>query len=177
MGERRKRRRLVRDLQLSHAAERGAALAYAGHARACRDAADGTAIRGFSEDEWAHRREVATLLAALGARPQPVLEGILRLVGATLGFLCAVTPSGLPLWVAGWLEWDNVARYERAARAAQAVGELEMVPVLRELAWSEAEHDDWFRQAVANHAWARLLPSWPVARPEDLPPSRGAGPV
>ncbi len=89
--------RLVRLLRMAHAGERAAAHAYAGHERSLADPVQAQAVRRIADEEWAHRRQLGTLLGVLGARPAPVREAVFAAIGRVLGALCRVSGWYLPM--------------------------------------------------------------------------------
>jgi demethoxyubiquinone hydroxylase (CLK1/Coq7/Cat5 family) len=154
------RRQLIRLLRRAHADERGAALAYRGHARSQRGGAEHAALLRIEAEEWAHRRCLAGLLVRLGARPLRLHAWAITAIGWTLGKLCHVTGYLAPMYGAGLIERINAADYYRAARLAAAAGCVRMVPLLQAMAESEARHAAYFRERVRAHALGRWLPLW-----------------
>src|SRR5688500_7525378 len=120
-------RALVGLLQMAHAGERAAALAYRGHWRATRDPVERAAIRRIEDDEWEHRAVLGSMLGRLRAAPAFWQEVRALVIGTVLGALCRFAGRRLPLRAAGWLEAKNVGEYERAAALARAAGRPEMV--------------------------------------------------
>src|SRR5688572_10576272 len=130
-------RALVGLLQMAHAGERAAALAYRGHWRATRDPLERAGIRRIEDDEWDHRAALRSMLARLRARPLWWRELRAWLIGSVLGVLCRVAGRTLPLRAAGWLERRNTGEYDRAASLARAAGRDEMVAPLRHMSTVE----------------------------------------
>jgi demethoxyubiquinone hydroxylase (CLK1/Coq7/Cat5 family) len=150
------RRALVALLQLAHAGELAAALAYRGHWKATRDCAERAAIRRIEDDEWDHRATLRSMLARLGARPVWWRELRARTIGNVLGALCRVAGRWLPLAAARWLEARNVGEYERAAALARAAGRPELIVPLFRMAEIEAEHERFFARAIAGQTRAEV---------------------
>lgn len=155
------RRRLVRFVRREHANERGAALAYRGHARSVRDSVEAAHIRRIEAEEWEHRALLAGLLDDLGARPAgygPALAAI----GWTLGWLCHVTGWLAPMLGAGWIERRNASEYFRAAEDARACGLPEVARLLVRLGAVEVDHHMWFSARVRSHWLGARLPLRPA---------------
>jgi Ubiquinone biosynthesis protein COQ7 len=159
------RERLVRQLQLAHAGERAAAYAYRGHWRSSRAKDERDGIRRIEEEEWAHRRRVGEMLAALGARPSPLREALMIAIGRTIGALCWVTGWFFPMYGAGKIERRNVHEYLDAAVYARDAGHPELVDELCGTAEVEWDHERWFRARVTGHWLLKLFPLW-----DELPP-------
>lgn len=147
---------LIALLQLAHAGELAAALAYRGHWKATRACVERAAIRRIEDDEWDHRAALRSMLARLGARPVWWRELRARTIGSVLGALCRLAGRRLPLAAARWLEARNVGEYERAAALARATGRVEMVVPLLGMAEVEAEHERFFARAIARQTSAEV---------------------
>lgn len=159
---------LIRLLQLAHAAERAAAMAYRGHAASTRDPDERAAIRAIERDEWIHRRLVGQWLTALGAKPAARYEIRFVLIGAVIALACFVIGPFLATYFAGRLEGDNVHEYHTIAAAAVAAGHPELVAGARHMANVEAEHEAVLLAMVARHpalAWFRRRFNWPQPAP------------
>src|SRR5262245_30492653 len=109
---------LVRLLQAAYSGERGAALAYRGHAASLRDPAERAHILVIRAEELDHRQRVGRILTALGARPSRLLELRNLCVGGAIAAFCHVGGWYLPMYGAGVIERRNLAEYERAAHFA-----------------------------------------------------------
>src|SRR5215471_7631003 len=114
------RARLVRILQMAHAGERAAALAYRGHARSVARKDEREAIARIEAEEWEHRRRLGEMLASLGARPARFREARLRLVGHLIAAACFVSGWFIPMYGAGRIERRNIQEYLDAAELAHA---------------------------------------------------------
>ena len=158
------REKLVALLQLAHAGERAATLAYEGHWRSSSSASERDAIRAIQQDEIEHRACVGRMLAQLGARPAPIRERLMAAIGGTLGALCHVSGWLLPMLGAAVLETRNVKEYDDAAALASDSGEHALVPELQHMANVELEHELWFKERVRSHRLGRLLPLPPTTR-------------
>jgi hypothetical protein len=154
------RARFVRLLQLAYSGELGAALAYRGHAASVADADERVRIKAIRLEELDHRTRVGSMLTALGARPDAVLEVRNRCIGTAIALFCRVGGWFLPMYGAGWLERRNIVEYERAARLGLVCGATEHVDDLLEMAEVEWEHERYFREKAAGHPFARLLRVW-----------------
>lgn len=160
------RKDLVRLLQLACAGERGAALAYTGHAAALHHPAERAHVLHIRAEELDHRQRVARLLTELHASPDPLLELRTACVGAAIAAFCQVGGWYLPMYGAGWLERRNIAEYERATWLALACGLPRHASDLLDMAEAEWEHERYFREKAAAHWLARLLPVWRAPGPK-----------
>ena len=161
-----RREALVRLLQLAYSGERGAALAYSGHAASLHQPAQRQHVLAIRAEELDHRRRVGHILAALGARPDRLLEMRNLCLGGAIGAFCRVGGWFLPMYGAGWLERRNIAEYERAARLALAYAAPLHASDLLDMAEAEWEHERYFRENAASHPLARLLAVWPAPGPK-----------
>src|SRR5688572_33187883 len=114
--------RFVRLLQMAYSGELGAALAYRGHAAAVREPDERRHISHIRHEELEHRACVGRMLAALDARPDPLLELRNRCIGTGIAAFCHVGGWFLPMYGAGWIERRNIVAYERAARLGALSG-------------------------------------------------------
>ncbi len=149
------RQNLIRILQNAHAGELAAAFAYRGHWRSLRESAEKTHIKKIEAEEWAHRANVRKWLEKLGAKPNDRREKIFWTIGKTIGTACYVSGWFFPMYFAGRLESQNVQEYVAAAEFARELEMPECAEEMIEMSVTEQEHEDFFRQTVANH---RLLP-------------------
>lgn len=166
--------RVVAFVRREHANERGAALAYRGHARSVRDPAERAQLTAIEAEEWHHREVLGGLLAELRSAPNPWIEGPLAAAGATLGLLCFVTGWLAPMVGAGWIERINALGYLAAADDAEAAGRPDLARTLRALGAIEIEHHAWFHARVSTHWLGRRL--WlraPLPRPALPGPGTG----
>jgi rubrerythrin len=157
--------RLVALLQLAHSGELAAALAYGGHRRSVRDAAERDRIREIEEEELHHRAQVAGMLRELGVRPSRLREARAAAIGHVLAALCRVAGWLAPMYGAGRLESRNVREYEVAARLAWACGRHEWLDCLLTMAEVEWDHERYFRERVRSHRLGRRLRLWPKPAP------------
>ncbi|MBI3819555.1 MAG: ferritin-like domain-containing protein [Planctomycetes bacterium] len=151
-NRRKARAALVRILQKAHAAERGAAIAYRGHAASVRNIIERDAIVHIERDEWEHRAKLGAMLDELGAGTLPLHEIGMLAIGSALERLCFVSGRRLPMFCAWLLERVNVEQYATAARLARAAGCPHMAPLLMKMEQAEADHVavfDGFLRGVA----------------------------
>lgn len=161
------RERLVRQLQGAFSGELAAGLAYRGHARSVSRGDERRRIQEIADEERVHREDVGTMLASLGAGPDPRRERRLRLIGGTIALLCRVGGWYVPMYGAGRLESGNVKEYEEAAEYALRCGHPEFVECLLSMAEVEWEHERYFRSKVVGHPLSRLLRVWPALPPKE----------
>jgi hypothetical protein len=166
MDPREARRRLVRFLQMAHAGELGAAIAYESHARTARTTAERDDILKIRAEEIDHRERVGRMLARLGERPDPTIERSMERIGRAIAAFCRIGGWFLPMYGAGRLERRNIVEYEDAARAAALSGHEEFVDDLLDMAEVEWDHERFFRLKSASHPLWRWMPQW------DPPPAR-----
>lgn len=161
------RESLIALLQLAYSGELAAALAYAGHWRATRDAAARARIEAIEREELHHRKCVGEMLSGLGSAPDPAREQRARVIGTTLGSLCRFTGNLAPLWGAGRLERQNIVEYENAARFAHHAELRHLVHDLLTMAEVEWEHERFFREELMRDPIGRRLPIWPQPPPKE----------
>jgi hypothetical protein len=154
------RARYIRLLQLAFSGELGAALAYRGHAASVTDSEERQRIEAIRVEELEHRERVGRLLAALGARPDALLEIRNRCIGTGIAAFCRVGGWFFPMYGAGWIERRNIVEYERAARLGFLSGATDHVDDLLEMAEVEWEHERYFRENAASHWLAHLVRVW-----------------
>ena len=147
-------------LQLAHAGELAAALAYAGHAASVTDPAEQAAITCIKLEELDHRARVGAMLDALGAAPDERRERRMRRIGRLIGTFCHVGGWYAPMYGAGRFERNNIGEYERAARYAIDAGYPRFVDDLIDMAEVEWEHERYFRTKSASHWLWRWSPKW-----------------
>jgi rubrerythrin len=157
---------LVRLLRLIFSAERGAALAYRGHAASLRNPDERARVATIRLEELDHRQRVGAILADLHARPARLLELTNLCIGAAIGAFCRVGGWYLPMYGAGWLERRNITDYERAARLALECAAPAYAADLLDLAEAEWEHERFFREKAASHWLSHLLPVWTAPGPK-----------
>jgi len=159
---------LILLLQRAHAGELAAAHAYRGHAASWWARKEKAPIQAIEADEWKHRACVAQMLQNLGAEPQALREGVMFLIGTTIGSLCHIGGWLIPMYGAGHLEATNVGEYEQAARLAFLAGHTELISALLEMAEVEWDHEQTFRHYVKSHALGQKLPLWPAPVPRAM---------
>jgi len=159
------RARLIRLLQLAHAGERAAAIAYAGHWRSVRAKDERTQIRRIADEEWDHRRRLGRMLAELGARPAPLRELVMILIGCSIAVSCFVGGWFLPMYGAGKIERRNVGEYVDGAAFARAAGLEGLVDELLYMAEIEWDHEQYFRARIDGSRWLRWFRMWPALPP------------
>lgn len=152
--------RLRRAIAAEHANERGAALAYRGHADAFGDRPEAMAIRRIEAEEWHHRARLAALLEALGGRPWHWREPVMAAIGWMIGVACHVSGWLIPMLGAGLIERSNIAVYRRLVRLAQEAGRPDVARELADLGQIEVDHATWFLEHVRDHRVGRWLPRW-----------------
>ena len=161
------RRGLVRLLQLAYSGEKAAALAYAGHWRSLPQGTARDTIVRIEKEEVEHRQTVGTMLKKLGEKPAFWREVLMGTIGRLAYIGCFFTGWFLPMYFAGKLEHENVREYDVAAVHAHALGMDELLPALRHMSKTEAEHELFFSEQVAGH-WA-LQPARQVFGWDPLP--------
>ena len=160
-------RQLIALLQLAHAGELAAALAYRGHWKSISNPSDRERIQTIEREELEHRAQIAGMLRELGESPRPFREARAWLVGRGLGLLCHVSGWVMPMYGAGKLESRNVREYEAAARYAWFSGRREWADCFLTMAEVEWEHEAYFRANVLAHPLGRRLPIWPAPPPKE----------
>ncbi|HSP13752.1 MAG TPA: demethoxyubiquinone hydroxylase family protein [Thermoanaerobaculia bacterium] len=160
------RRKLIRQLQGAYSGELAAGHAYRGHWRSLRNEAQRARVRQIEAEEWHHRQLVGNLLRDLGARPNPVREVILWLIGKAIGLFCLVGGWFAPMYGAGRLELVNIIEYQDAAAYALRCGHEEMIDCLLTMAEVEWEHERFFRNMVTGHWMLRICPLWDEPQPK-----------
>lgn len=158
--------RFVRLLQLAYSAELGAAIAYAGHAASVSDPDERDRITQIRYDELDHRACLGGMLQQLGAAPDAVLELRYRCIGSGIGRFCRIGGWFLPMYGAGWLEFRNIADYERAARLSVRCGVDVFVEPLLDMAEAEWEHERFFRLKAAGHPLSKVFRVWSPPPPK-----------
>jgi rubrerythrin len=150
-------RKLARMLRSAYSSELAAALVYRGHWKSLKSPNERLEIRRIELEEWAHRRDLRGMLSAMGMKPSKTREISFRLLGITLGELCAIAGWFLPMYFAGLLEHNNVHEYEAAATVAGDIEFHGFVPKLLSMAVVEGQHEEYFRSLVEEHRAGRVL--------------------
>lgn len=160
-------RALIAAIAAEHANERGAALAYRGHASSLGDTVEGARVRAIEAEEWHHRAELCRMLATLGGRPSGWREPVMAAIGAAIGVGCHVVGRLIPMWGAGLIERSNIAAYRRLVRLAGEAGRPDLAATLAWLGQVEVDHAVYFLGWVRAHPVGRRLPAWLVGVRED----------
>jgi rubrerythrin len=168
--------RLVQVLQLAHAGELAAAIAYAGHAASVRDLVERAEISGIMSEELDHRARVRTMLDVLDVPSDERRERRMRRIGRLVAAFCRIGGWYAPMYGAGRFERNNVGEYDRAARCAADAGYPQFVADLLDMARVEREHERYFRTKSAGHWLWRVSPKWsPPSAVTSLSPVRHQG--
>src|SRR6266850_794345 len=123
-------RKLARMLRSAYSSELAAALVYRGHWKSLKSPNERLEIRRIELEEWAHRRDIRGMLSVMGIKPSKAREISFRLLGVTLGEVCAV---------AGDIEFHR------------------FVPKLLSMAVVEGQHEEYFRSLVEEHRAGHVL--------------------
>ena len=161
------RRSLVHFLQLAHAGELGAAIAYESHARTVSRAGERDRILEIRREEIDHRERVGRILVRIRERPDPTIERTMERIGRAIAAFCRIGGWFLPMYGEGRLERRNIVEYENAARAAVLSGHPEFVDDLLDMAEVEWEHERFFRLAAGSHPLWRFFPKWSATPPRE----------
>jgi hypothetical protein len=161
-------RNLASLLRLAYSGELAAAIAYAGHWRAVSDPQERGRIREIEAEEWAHRRRVGEMLAALGARPSRLRELRMALTGTVIAALCFLGGWYIPMYGAGRIERTNIIEYEEATRLAWLAGHPAWAYELLAMAEVEWDHERYFHDKVRSHRLHRVLRGWPDPPPRSM---------
>ena len=139
-------------LRLTYSSEKGAALAYRGHARSVRDPADRVAIAEIERDEWHHREVLLPELTARGLKPWSILEAFFWAMGSTIGLGCHVWGEWASARGAAMFEVNGVSEYTRLAALATRLGQDEFADKMVAMAEQEQEHLTYFSD-LARRCW------------------------
>lgn len=153
------RRALVRFVATEHANERGAALAYRGHASSLRDPSERAEVSRIEAEEWQHRAELAALLTQLGGHTSWWREPLMATIGWCIGVSCHVGGWLMPMLGAGIIEWSNIRGYAHGVAAARSAGLPEVAAQLAHLGRVEEAHAAFFFTAVRRHWLGRWWPT------------------
>ncbi len=146
---------LIRILQNAHAGELAAAFAYRGHWKSLKESPEKAKIEIIENEEWVHRENVRKWLTDLNSEPRKLREAVFWTIGRSLGILCFVSGWFFPMYFAGRLEGQNILEYEEAAKYSKELGLEDCENEMMEMSRVEAEHEEFFSNAVAGH---RFLP-------------------
>ena len=139
-------------LLLTYSSERGAALAYRGHAKAVRSEADRLAIAQIEQDEWHHREELLGILEEQGLKPWKVLEGLFWMIGSTVGFGCKLWGEWASAYGASSIEVNGVSEYRRLAVFCRRLDDEPLALRMDAMAHQEQAHRDYFYR-LAKARW------------------------
>jgi demethoxyubiquinone hydroxylase (CLK1/Coq7/Cat5 family) len=157
------RQKLIHILQLAYSGEKAASLAYSGHWRSLRQGTERDTIKRIEQEEVEHRLTVGRMLKELNASPALWREILMHTIGTIACIGCFISGWFLPMYFAGKLENENVREYDVAAGHAHALGLFHLLPELKQMSLTEAEHELFFSQCIINH-WllspAKVLFRW-----------------
>lgn len=161
--------KLIRLLQSAHAGEKAAANAYWGHGYSLfvRDPIEKREILEIMKEELDHRARIREMLRELGAKPNPVKESIMYMIGITIGLFCLVGTWIIPMYGAGLLESKNIEEYEVLARLAQLSDHDNFIDELLTFGEIEWDHELYFRNKAKDHWLAHVIGLWPKPEPRE----------
>jgi len=145
------RKALIHILHMAYSGELAAGYAYSAHWRSIKDPEQRAGIQKIENEEWAHRKIVGKMLAALNDGPQKPRELMMATIGRTVGLSCFLIGWFFPMYFAGRLESANIMEYENAAFYATKLELYEFAEELIRLANVEREHELFFLRMVNNH--------------------------
>lgn len=154
-------------LTFAYSGELAAALAYHGHSRSVRAVDEQIRIHQIEDEEWRHRSLLREMLKETGTVPNRFREFRAWCIGHLLSVLCHCCGWFLPMYAAGKLESRNIREYEIAARLALFAGYSEFVECLLSMAEVEWAHEEFFRNQVRSHPFARFVPLWQRPLPKE----------
>lgn len=146
---------LVKLLQQAYSAERAAAFAYIGHARAVKKTVEKKAIKQIEDDEWGHRYEVLQIMKQYDIPVSKFYELRFHVIGKIISFSCFIIGRFMPFYFAGRLESGNVCEYFRMKQYFNSLGITEHDKVLYDMGIKEKEHEVYFLEQVKDD---KLLP-------------------
>lgn len=157
IGEADARVRMIRVLRSAYSGELAAGWAYRGHWRSVRDPAERAAIARIEREEWEHRAIVLSMLQRMDAQPERLRDAWMRIVGIAVAGACFVIGRFLAMYFAGRLESSNIGEYVDGAISARQLERFADERTFERLARVEAEHEWFFRNAVAGHPALPLM--------------------
>jgi len=146
---------LVKLLQQAYSAEKAAAFAYIGHARAVKDKEEKKAIKQIEIDEWYHREEVLKIMQQYNIPVSRWFEIRFYIIGKIIWYSCYVIGWFMPFYFAGRLESGNVCEYFRMKQYFNSLGITEHDQLLYDMGIKEKEHEVYFLEKIKTH---KLLP-------------------
>lgn len=148
-------KKLIKLLQQAYSAERAAAFAYIGHARAVKDLEEKKAIKQIEDDEWHHRTTVLNIMKQYDVPVSKYYEIRFYIIGKIIWYSCYVIGWFMPFYFAGRLESGNVCEYFRMKQFFNSLGISEHDVILYEMGIKEKEHEVYFLEKIKTN---RLLP-------------------
>ncbi len=143
--------RLIELLQKAYSGERAAALAYNGHWKSLKNAAEIQMVKKIELDEWQHRTRIGEMLLELGVQPLFFREKVLYMIGRTIGFICHFCGNFLAAFFAGILENKNVREYAIALDYAKELGLEHYFEDFIEMEKTELEHEFLLREMIKDN--------------------------
>ena len=147
--------KLIDLLKKAYSAEKAAAFAYQGHARAVKNKNEKLQIKQIEVDEWNHREEVLQLMQRYNVPVSKYYELRFYIIGKIISFSCFVIGWFMPFYFAGRLESGNVCEYFKMKQYFNAIGITEHDKVLYEMGIKEKEHEVYFLEQIKTN---KLLP-------------------
>lgn len=151
---------LVDSLRKAYSAERGAALAYVGHAASLRDPQEKARVNEIERDEWNHREAVLCIMKEYGVPPSVWYELKYYVIGRVISLACHVLGRFMPFFFAGRLESGNVCEYFVMMRRFHSLGISKHDEVLHEMGMKEKEHEVYFSAKVEKDSWLPFFERW-----------------
>ena len=146
---------IIKLLKMAYSAEKAAAFAYQGHAKAVKNKAEKIAIKQIEDDEWGHRHEVLLIMNLYNIKPSKFYEIRFYIVGKIISFSCFIIGWFMPFYFAGRLESGNVCEYFRLKIWFNELGVTQHDKVLYDMGIKEKEHEVYFYEQIKN---SKLLP-------------------
>ena len=146
---------LIDLLQQAYSAERAAAFAYIGHARAVKKQEEKKAIKQIEDDEWFHREEVLEIMKEYGIPVSKWYEFRFYVIGKIIWYSCYVIGWFMPFYFAGRLESGNVCEYFRMKIWFNELGITKHDRILYDMGIKEKEHEVYFLEQIKDN---KLLP-------------------
>jgi hypothetical protein len=147
--------KLVKLLQKAYSAEKAAAFAYIGHARAVKTKEEKNAIKQIEDDEWEHRREVLSIMDKYDIPISKFYEFQFHVIGKIISACCFILGWFMPHFFAGRLESGNVCEYFIMMHYFQSIGIKDHDKALFEMGVKEKEHEVYFLNQIQD---SKFLP-------------------